>query len=83
MSEQIAGTKAVAQRIANAEANFAEICAAYGFTADEAAIIRREFVRAKAITLDAVGGRYHFTHGIYNNPDVMENALALATGKEI
>jgi hypothetical protein len=71
----IPGTKAVAQRMVNAENNFLDIIEGNGFSREEAEIIFAEYRRLKVVKLDAVIGRYSVKHGAYLDKEIMERAL--------
>ncbi|AVA38317.1 MULTISPECIES: hypothetical protein [Cupriavidus] len=71
------GTKQVAQRIVNAEENFADtVQEITGCTRDEAFKALVTMRKLRVVKLDPIGGRYNVTHGIYLERDVLRNAIA-------
>ena len=79
-TEKITGTKAVGQRLANAQIDFVEnIQSQFGFTKAESQTILAVYVKVKAVKLDFHAGKYNLTHGAFWSKDVMQNALAQGT----
>ena len=72
------GFRDMAQRIENAQANFIDnVCEQFGTTKPQAEKVLAVFKKAKAVKLDAVGGRYNLTHGAYWECDVIQRAIDL------
>lgn len=72
------GTKAVAQRIVNAERNFAEtVISIAGITESQAMQVLAVYVKLKLIKLDSVGGRYIAKTGQIYDKEVILRALAI------
>ncbi len=74
MKEQIPGTRAVGQRMANADLRFLETVQEKGFTAAEAERVFRYYVKHRIIKLDAVGGVWSVKHGVFWDTDVLKKA---------
>lgn len=79
-AEKIPGTRAMAQRIINAESNFVETLMRQGFTREEGEKAMRVMLRLKVAKLDAVLGRISVKHGAFLEPDAIRNAVNY-TGK--
>ena len=73
--ERIAGTRAIAQRIVNAEENFIEARIAQGFTRQEAIKAMNTMLRLKVAKLDPVIGRIEVKHGAFLEPFAILNAV--------
>lgn len=71
----IPGTRAIAQRIVNAEENFTQIIMEKGFTRAEAQKAMRTMLKLKVAKLDAVGGKINVVHGAYLESDSLRNAV--------
>ena len=70
------GTQAMAQRIVNAEENFADtLVAIANITRDEAFKAMRTMLKLKVAKLDAVGGRITVKHGAYLETSAIINAV--------
>ena len=69
--------RAIAQRIVNAEDNFAEtVMRATGCDAETAAKVTEYYLKHKLAKLDAVIGRINVKHGAFLEPEVLANAVA-------
>ena len=67
------GLKAMAQRTANAEANFIEtLMTIGGITDGQALAVFIKYRKAKVIKLDAVGGTYRVVHGALLDADAIK-----------
>lgn len=72
---KIPGTEQIAQRIVNAEENFTDVLVALGgISKADAWKALATFRKAKAIKMDAVGGRITVKHGAYLAKDVIVRA---------
>lgn len=79
MTETITGTRAVAQRIVNAEQLFVRNVMEFASLSHEDAYkVLREFVKRKAVKLDAVNGRYDLKHGAFWDKAVFTRAIEMA-----
>ena len=79
MTEQTA-FKAIAQRIVNAENNFAEtIQNIIECSAEDAHAIRQLYIKNKLAKLDPVIGRISVKHGALLDDSVLRNALSEVT----
>lgn len=71
------GTKAIAQRIVNAEENFiGTVQALTGFTRDESIKALNTMRKLKVVKLDVGIRRYLPKHGAFMEPDALRNAIA-------
>ncbi len=76
--ETIPGTKAIAERIVNAEINFVKTLMELGGISKEDAVKASATLRkAKATKLDAIIGRITVIHGAYLDRDVIRRASAM------
>lgn len=74
------GLRAVAQRIANAEQLFvSNVMEFASLSREDAYKVFREFVKRKAVKLDAVNGRYDLKHGAFWDKPVFTRAIEMAT----
>lgn len=74
--EKLPGTKAIGQRLANAELNFREtVREITGCTEAEAIKAFNVMRELKVIKLDSGMGRYRAVHGMYMEADVLRNAI--------
>ena len=74
--EKIPGTKAIGQRLANAELNFRDtVCELTGCTEAEAIKAFNVMRKLKVIKLDSGMGRYNAIHGAFMEPDALRNAI--------
>jgi len=72
-TEKIPGTKAMAQRIVNAENDFVEnIVEQFEFSPEDAKTIFSEFVNLKLVKLDVIMGRYQLKDGRFWDKEVMQ-----------
>ena len=79
MTETITGTRAVAQRIVNAEQLFVRNVMEFASLSHEDAYkVLREFVKRKAVKLDAVNARYDLKHGAFWVKAVFTRAIEMA-----
>jgi hypothetical protein len=69
------GTRAMAQRIVNAEDGFIETIQERGFTREEAVKAMATMLRTKVAALDPVGGTIRVKHGAFLDPEVIRNAV--------
>jgi len=69
------GTRAMAQRIVNAEDGFIETIQEHGFTREEAVKAMATMLRTKVAVLDPVGGTIRVKHGAFLDPEVIRNAV--------
>lgn len=77
------GTKAVAQRMVNAEEGFLDFAMrTAGITREQAVTALEEYRKAKAIKIDPVGGQFSFTHGGFAEADVLRRAAGVAPNSE-
>jgi hypothetical protein len=76
MKEKIAGTKAVAERMAATERRFIDFVMEKGFTREQANTIMTVYTKVKAVKFDYVGGQFSLTHGDFAEADVMTRALS-------
>lgn len=74
-TERIKGTRAIAQRIVNAENDFVQLIMEKGFTREEANKAMRTMLKLKVAKLDPVGGRISMKHGAFWESDVLRNAV--------
>ena len=73
------GCKDMAQRMANARLNFCEsLSESFDLSLNDAETVLDAFVRAKAVKLDAVNGRYNLKHGAFWDRTVINRALGIA-----
>lgn len=73
-----AGTRAVAQRIVNAEMKFVEFAKKQaGLTDEQAAAAYNRLTKEKALKIDAVNGTFHAKHGAFLEPDVLRRAAGI------
>ena len=80
MTETITGTRAVAQRIVNAEQLFVRNVMEFAALSHEDAYkVLREFVKRKAVKLDAVNARYDLKHGAFWDKAVFTRAIEMAS----
>lgn len=71
------GIKQIAQRIVNAEENFADtVQELAGCTRDEAFKALATMRKLKVVKLDAGIGRYTVKHGAFMEADALRNAIA-------
>ena len=76
--EPVTGTKAVAQRIVNAENRFIEFAMKQGDLTREQAIKALEaYKKAKAVKIDPIGGQFNLTRGDFANKDVLRRAAGI------
>ena len=76
--EPIAGTKAVAQRIVNAEDRFIEFAMRQGdLTQEQATKALEAYKKAKAVEIDVIGGQFNLTQGDFANKDVLRRAAGI------
>jgi hypothetical protein len=75
LEKRFDGTRAVAQRIVNAEENFIEnVMQIAGLSRGEAEKAMTALKKAKAIKIDPVMGRMVIKHGAFMEPDVLKRA---------
>jgi hypothetical protein len=75
---KVTGTKAVAQRIVNAENRFLEFAQdTAGLTQEQAEIALARYRKEKAIKIDPVTGQFTFTHGGFAEADVLRRAAGI------
>lgn len=71
------GTKQIAQRLVNAEEDFADtVREITGCTRDEAFKALATMCKLKVVKLDAGIGRYTAKHGAFMEADALRNAIA-------
>jgi len=76
--EKIPGTRAIAQRIENAENKFVEFAMeSAGLTREQAVKALESYKKAKAIKIDPIGGQFSFKHGGFAEADVLRRAAGL------
>lgn len=68
------GTRAMAQRIVNAENRFIAFALAQGLTREQAEKALATYRRVKAIKIDKIGGQFTFSHGGFAERDVLLRA---------
>ena len=73
--KKITGTKAVAQRIVNAQNGFIAILMAKGFNEADATKAMKTMLKLKVAKLDAVSGVINVKHGAFLEADVIKNAV--------
>ncbi len=73
--ETIKGTRAVAQRIVNAENAFIQVIESKGFSNVDAIKAMNTMLKLKVAKLDAVNGLISVKHGMFLEPDVIQNAV--------
>ena len=79
MKETIPGTRAVAQRIVNAEQLFVRNVTEFAsLSEDDAYTVFHAFLKAKVIKLDAINGRYDLKHGAFWDKAVFTRAIEMA-----
>ena len=71
--------KAMAQRADNAVAQWRDMLADHGFTADQADAILRLYQKGNLVKLDWGIGRYSVKHGAFLDADVLNRALEAAS----
>lgn len=72
------GTKQVAIRMENADADFVEMLMnMHGITKDQAQKVLSVFYKFKVVKRDAVIGRVAVVHGVYLDRIAINNALAM------
>ncbi|MGE3278091.1 MAG: hypothetical protein AB7O67_23520 [Vicinamibacterales bacterium] len=77
-TERVKGTRAVAERWAQAHQRFVEFAMEHaGLTRDEANAAAGYMVKIKVVKLDPIGGQFHAKHGLYLEPDVLRRAAKL------
>lgn len=82
--EKIPGTRAIAQRIVNAEDNFANTLVEMGkISHEDAQKLTSFYLKKKLAKLDPVGGRITVKHGGYLNPDAIQRVLAMMRAAEL
>ncbi|MGW8180185.1 MAG: hypothetical protein ACWGQW_15710, partial [bacterium] len=54
----------------------------FGKTEEEARIAFNAYREADALILDPIGGTYKVKHGLYLDPDIVDNAIKLGTPEE-
>lgn len=74
-TERIKGTRAIAERIVNAENTFVQLIMEKGFTREEANKAMRTMLKLKVAKLDPVGGCITMKHGAFWEADVLRNAV--------
>jgi len=78
MKNAVKGFEAMAQRTINAQDSFIQnVMDQFGKTKEESLKVLKMFIKAKAVKLDAIHGKYNLTHGMYWNAQVIENAINL------
>lgn len=73
--EKLPGTRAIAQRIVNAENVFIEMIQERGFTRAEAEKAMRTMLKLKVAKLDPISGRINVKHGAFLDPEAIRNAV--------
>lgn len=65
-------------RCMNAENSFIEYLTEQGFSKSDAETILNSYKKAKAIKIDKHNGSWTVIHGVFLEPDVLQNTLALS-----
>lgn len=73
--EKLQGTRAVAERIRNAEESFIQVIREKGFTREEATQAMLAMLKLKAAKLDPIGGRINVKHGAFLESQAIRNAV--------
>lgn len=75
--ETMPGTKAIAQRMVNADQSFIDsVIEQFGFSREDAVKILNKYKDLKVVSTDVVGGQFNLKDGRFWDKEVMENAIA-------